>query len=56
MNKKFIVAWIVLFVVWLLGDFLIHGVLLHADYRSCRTCTAPRPTRRDTSPSCCSRT
>lgn len=32
MNKKFIVAWIVLFVLWLLGDFLIHGVLLHADY------------------------
>jgi len=32
MNRRFIVAWIVLFVVWLLGDFLIHGVLLHADY------------------------
>ena len=32
MNKKFIVAWIVLFVVWMLGDFVIHGVLLHADY------------------------
>lgn len=32
MNKKFVVAWIVLFVVWMLGDFLIHGVLLHADY------------------------
>ena len=32
MNKKFIVAWIVLFVLWMLGDFLIHGVLLHADY------------------------
>jgi hypothetical protein len=31
-NKKFIIAWIVLFVVWLLGDFVIHGVLLHADY------------------------
>lgn len=32
MNKKFVVAWIVLFVLWMLGDFLIHGVLLHADY------------------------
>jgi hypothetical protein len=32
MNKKFIVAWIVLFVAWMLGDFVIHGVLLHADY------------------------
>jgi hypothetical protein len=32
MNKKFVAAWIVLFIAWLLGDFLIHGVLLHADY------------------------
>jgi hypothetical protein len=32
MNKKFIIAWLVLFVAWLLGDFAIHGALLHADY------------------------
>jgi hypothetical protein len=32
MNKRFIIAWIVLFVAWFLGDFVIHGVLLHADY------------------------
>ena len=32
MNKRFIVAWIVLFVAWMLGDFVIHGVLLHGDY------------------------
>lgn len=32
MNRRFIVAWVVLFVAWLLGDFLIHGILLHADY------------------------
>jgi hypothetical protein len=32
MNKKFIVAWIVLFVAWFLGSFVIHGVLLRADY------------------------
>ena len=32
MNKKFIMAWIALFVVWLLGDFVVHAVLLHADY------------------------
>jgi hypothetical protein len=32
MDRKFIIAWIVLFVVWMLGDFLVHGVLLHADY------------------------
>jgi uncharacterized protein YqhQ len=32
MSKKFIIAWIVLFVVWLLGDFVVHGVLLRSDY------------------------
>jgi len=32
MKKKFIIAWIALFVAWLLGDFLIHAVLLHSDY------------------------
>ena len=32
MNKKFIIAWIVLFVAWFLGDFVVHGVLLRSDY------------------------
>jgi uncharacterized protein YqhQ len=32
MNKKFIVAWIVLFIAWFLGSFVVHGVLLRADY------------------------
>jgi hypothetical protein len=32
MNKKFIIGWIVIFVAWFLGSFLIHGVLLHSDY------------------------
>jgi hypothetical protein len=32
MNKKFIIAWIVLFIAWLLGDFVVHGVLLRSDY------------------------
>jgi hypothetical protein len=32
MNKKFIIAWIVLFVAWLLGDFVVHAVLLHSEY------------------------
>jgi len=32
MSKKFIIAWIVLFVAWLLGDFVIHAVLLRPDY------------------------
>jgi hypothetical protein len=32
MNKKFIIAWIVLFVAWFIGSFVVHGVLLHPDY------------------------
>jgi hypothetical protein len=32
MNKKFAIAWFVVFVVWFLGSFAVHGVLLHADY------------------------
>ena len=32
MNKKFLIAWIVLFVAWFIGSFVVHGVLLRADY------------------------
>jgi hypothetical protein len=32
MNRKLIVAWIVLFVAWFIGSFIVHGVLLHSDY------------------------
>ena len=32
MDKKFLVAWIVLFVLYMAGGFVIHGVLLHDDY------------------------
>ncbi|HEY0422175.1 MAG TPA: hypothetical protein VGC82_02515 [Rhodopila sp.] len=32
MNKKFFIAWIVLFIVWMAGSFVVHGVLLHDDY------------------------
>jgi hypothetical protein len=32
MNRKFIVAWAVLFVAWFLGSFVVHGVLLRSDY------------------------
>jgi hypothetical protein len=32
MNKKFVVAWVVIFVVWMVGSFIVHGVLLHDDY------------------------
>ena len=32
MDKKFLVSWLIMFVVWMLGSFTVHGVLLHADY------------------------
>jgi len=32
MNKKFLIAWAVLFVAWLIGSFVVHGLLLHSDY------------------------
>jgi hypothetical protein len=32
MNKKFAIAWVSIFVVWMIGDFVVHGVLLHDDY------------------------
>ena len=32
MNKKFLIAWVVIFVVWFCGSFVVHGVLLHDDY------------------------
>jgi len=32
MNKKFIIAWALIFVAWFLGSFVVHGVLLHSDY------------------------
>jgi hypothetical protein len=34
MNKRFVTAWIVLFVLWMAGSFVVHGVLLGADYAS----------------------
>jgi hypothetical protein len=34
MNRKFIIAWIVILVAWFLGSFLVHGVLLGADYKA----------------------
>lgn len=32
MNKKFFIAWVVVFVAWMLGSFVVHGALLHDDY------------------------
>ena len=33
MNKKMIIAWVAVFVAWMAGSFVVHGVLLHDDYR-----------------------
>src|SRR3569832_639817 len=32
MNTRFFLAWLVVFVVWFCGSFVMHGTLLHADY------------------------
>ena len=32
MDKKFFISWAVIFVVWMAGGFVVHGVLLGADY------------------------
>jgi len=32
MNKRFLLAWLVIFVAWMAGSFVVHGVLLHAEY------------------------
>jgi hypothetical protein len=32
MNKRFLIAWLVVFVVWMGGSFVVHGLLLHDDY------------------------
>ena len=32
MTKKFYLAWLAVFIVWFLGSFVVHGVLLDADY------------------------
>jgi hypothetical protein len=33
MNKKFLAAWLVLFIAWFAGSFIVHDLLLGADYR-----------------------
>ena len=32
MNKKFLVAWLVMFVLYMAGGILVHGVILEAEY------------------------
>jgi len=32
MNKKFAIAWLIIFLVWMVGSFVVHALLLHDDY------------------------
>jgi hypothetical protein len=32
MNRKYLIAWAVIFVAWMAGSYLVHGELLHDDY------------------------
>ena len=32
MNKKFLFSWVVVFVAWMAGSFVVHGLLLHDGY------------------------
>jgi hypothetical protein len=32
MGKRFLISWLVVFVAWFLGSFVVHGVLLRPDY------------------------
>ena len=32
MNKTFLIVWLAVFIAWMIGSFVVHGVLLHPDY------------------------
>ena len=32
MNKRFLIGWAAVFVAWMVGSFVVHGLLLGADY------------------------
>jgi hypothetical protein len=32
MNRKFLLAWLAVFIGWMVGSFLVHGTLLHDEY------------------------
>lgn len=34
MNRKFLIAWVVMFVAWMLGDMVVHGMLIGGDYKA----------------------
>ena|SRR5687767_12532024 len=32
MNRKLLLAWLIVFIAWMLGSFVVHGTLLHDAY------------------------
>lgn len=32
MSKRLLGAWLVIFIAWMIGSFVVHGLLLHDDY------------------------
>jgi DUF1016 N-terminal domain len=32
MDKKYFISWLIMFIAWMAGSFVVHGVLLHDDY------------------------
>lgn len=32
MGKRFLITWLSIFVLWMIGSFIVHGSLLYADY------------------------
>jgi hypothetical protein len=32
MNKQFFIAWLVIFVAWMAGSYVVHEIMLHDDY------------------------
>ena len=34
MDKRFFIAWVVVFIAWMVGDMIVHGMLLGPDYRA----------------------
>ncbi len=42
MNKKFLISWVVIFVAWMVGSFVVHGVLLGMDYAALTNIIRPQ--------------
>jgi hypothetical protein len=41
MNKRFLLAWLVVFIAWFIGSFVVHGMLLHDDYMAAKSLFRP---------------